>query len=84
MDSLLTPDEVSNLLKIPKSWIYGRIHSRTLPFPLVKVGHYCRFPESGVKAFVEQATKTATSGESRSRDIRCASVCGTETYETEC
>jgi len=58
VDSLLTPDEVAHLLKIPKSWIYGRIHSRTLPFALVKVGHYCRFPESGVRAFIERATKT--------------------------
>ena len=68
MDNLLTPDEVASLLKIPKSWIYGRIHSRTLPFPLVKIGHYCRFPESGVRAFVEQATRTAIGGEFRPRD----------------
>ena len=67
MENLLTPEEVANLLKIPKSWIYGRIHSRSLPFPLVKVGHYCRFPESGVRAFIEQATRTAA-GEFRPRN----------------
>jgi excisionase family DNA binding protein len=69
VDNLLTPDEVANLLKIPKSWIYGRIHSRSLPFPLVKVGHYCRFPESGVRAFIEKATST-TAGEFRVRNAR--------------
>lgn len=56
METLLTPDEVSALLKIPKSWLYGRIHSRTLPFPMVKIGHYVRFPESGVKDFIAKST----------------------------
>lgn len=56
METLLTPDEVSALLKIPKSWLYGRIHSRTLPFAMVKIGYYVRFPESGVREFVAQST----------------------------
>ena len=68
-DNLLTPDEVSTLLKIPKSWIYGRIHSRNLPFPLVKIGHYCRFPESGVRAFIERATRSDTGANFRLRDV---------------
>ena len=70
MDKLLTPDEVAELLKIPKSWIYGRIHSRSLPFPVVKIGHYCRFPESGVRAFIEQATKMDVVSEFRFRNAR--------------
>ena len=56
MENLLTPDDVSRLLKIPRSWLYGRIHSKTLPFAMLKVGHYVRFPESGVKDFIARST----------------------------
>jgi len=69
IENLLTPDEVSALLKIPKSWIYGRIHSKTLPFPLVKIGHYCRFPESGVREFIEQATSRDSSVNFRLQNV---------------
>jgi excisionase family DNA binding protein len=62
VDNLLTPDEVAARFKIPKSWIYGRIHSKNLPFPMVKIGHYVRFPESGIRAFVEAAMSPATKG----------------------
>ncbi len=59
MDNLLTPDELSAQFKIPKSWIYGRIHSKNLPFPMVKIGHYVRFPEDGVRAFIQSAMNMA-------------------------
>ncbi len=59
MENLLTPDEVAARFKIPKSWLYGRIHSKSLPFPMVKIGHYVRFPESGIQAFVEAAMNPA-------------------------
>ncbi len=32
METLLTPDELIAILKVPKSWLYGRIHAGTLPF----------------------------------------------------
>lgn len=63
MDNLLTPDEVAAQLKIPKSWIYGRIHSKNLPFPMVKIGHYVRFPEAGVRAFIQSAMNVAGRGQ---------------------
>lgn len=55
-DELLTVEELSALLKVSKNWIYQRIHSKTLPFPYIKVGHYPRFPVSGVKKFLEANT----------------------------
>ncbi len=57
-DRLLTVEEVADVLRIPRSWIYGRIHARTLPFPMTKVGHYVRFPEAGVRDFIESATRS--------------------------
>lgn len=54
MENLLTPDELTAILKVPKSWLYGRIHAGTLPFPYCKVGHYIRFPESAVRDYIER------------------------------
>jgi len=61
-ERLLTPDEVAQMLAIPKSWVYGRVHSQTLPFPYVKVGFYLRFRESDILEFVQKQT---ISGQSR-------------------
>ncbi len=60
METLLTPDEVANILKVPKSWLYGRIHAGTLPFAYCKVGHYVRFPESAVRDYIERQAKGNT------------------------
>jgi excisionase family DNA binding protein len=54
MENLLTPDELIAILKVPKSWLYGRIHAGTLPFRYCKVGHYIRFPESAVREYIEK------------------------------
>jgi excisionase family DNA binding protein len=51
---LLTPEEVCSWLKIPKSWLYGRIHAKNLPFAMRKIGRYVRFPESGIREFLER------------------------------
>jgi excisionase family DNA binding protein len=50
------------MLRIPKSWLYGRIHAGTLPFPMTKIGHYVRFPESGIRAYLEVATTKPRNG----------------------
>jgi excisionase family DNA binding protein len=55
-EALLTIDQAAERLRIPKSWFYGRIHARTLPFPHVKVGHYVRIPEAGLARYIELAT----------------------------
>jgi excisionase family DNA binding protein len=51
---LLTPDEFTAWTKIPKSWLYGHIHSKSLPFPFVKIGRYVRFPESGIREYLKK------------------------------
>jgi hypothetical protein len=42
IDPLLTAAEVAAILKVPKSWLYGRVHTGDLPFEYMKVGHYLR------------------------------------------
>jgi hypothetical protein len=36
MENLLTPDELVAILKVPKSWLYGRIHAGTLHSAIAK------------------------------------------------
>ena len=62
MDELLTVGQVAGL-KVPKSWIYGRVHARSLPFAYVKVSHYVRVSESEVQRYLESATRTAGAGQ---------------------
>ncbi|MGA2264294.1 MAG: helix-turn-helix domain-containing protein [Acidobacteriota bacterium] len=54
LDTLWTPDETADYLKIKVSWLYQHVHTRDLPFPHVKVGRYLRFPASCVQAFVQE------------------------------
>ena len=56
MERLLTVEETARTLNIPKSWIYGKIHARSLPFPFVKIGHYVRIPEVEVLEYLERVT----------------------------
>jgi excisionase family DNA binding protein len=56
-EKLLKPQEVAAWLRVPVSWIYGRIHAKDLPFSYTKIGHYVRIPESGVRAYVAAQTK---------------------------
>ena len=51
-DELSTIEEVCQKLKVHKSWIYGRIHTGTLPFPYAKVGTYLRFRRDEVEAYI--------------------------------
>ena len=53
-ENLLTPEELCGWLKVKTSWLYQRIHSKSLPFPYVKIGRYCRFPESGIRAYLDK------------------------------
>jgi excisionase family DNA binding protein len=59
---LLDVGEVAEILRVPKSWIYQRIHSRDLPFPMIKVGRNCRFPRKGIDAYLEQSLMATAKG----------------------
>jgi predicted DNA-binding transcriptional regulator AlpA len=59
-DELLTPEEAVRSLKLPsKNWIYQHVHAGTLPFPHCKIGHYLRFPASGIQAYIAAQTREA-------------------------
>ena len=55
LEALLTVEEVSALLKVPKSWVYGKTRRRGLErLPHLKLGKYLRFEEHDVKAFLQR------------------------------
>ena len=58
-EEVLTVAEVAAMLKVSHGWIHQRIHARTLPFPYFKVGHYPRFPVSGIKRFIAEQMGSA-------------------------
>ena len=60
MNRLLTLEEVTDVLQIPKSWVYGRVHAGNLPFEYVKIGHYFRFPHEGIKKYIEENLRNPT------------------------
>lgn len=50
---LLTAEEVAELLRVPKSWVYERTRRRGLEqLPHLKLGKYLRFEESAVLEFL--------------------------------
>lgn len=55
LDELLTVEEVAALLKVPKSWVYGKTRQRgSERLPHVKLGKYLRFEEHAVRAFLHR------------------------------
>ena len=50
-------NDVTRRLKVRKSWIYARVHSRSLPFPFIKVGHYLRFRRQDIEDYIENGLK---------------------------
>ena len=51
--TLLDVEEVAEVLKVPRSWIYGRIHSSSLPFRYLKVGVYVSFLKSDIEDYIQ-------------------------------
>ncbi len=52
---LLTVDELSGLLKVPRSWIYQRTRTRGRGrLPHIKLGKYLRFEEEAIRTWLDQ------------------------------
>jgi excisionase family DNA binding protein len=47
---LLTADEVAQILRVPRSWVYS--HSSDLP--VIRLGRYVRFRRSEINGFLEK------------------------------
>ena len=54
-DELLTVDEVAQILKVPRSWVYERSRERTPDrFPHIKLGKSLRFYRQDVLSYTEK------------------------------
>lgn len=52
---LLTVHEVAELLRVPVSWVYGRMRKRsTQRLPAYRLGKHWRFTESEIRAWVKR------------------------------
>ena len=47
---LLTADEVAEILRVPRSWIYSHLDQ----LPTVRLGRYVRFKRSEIYLFLDQ------------------------------
>ncbi len=60
VDELLTVNEVANMLRVPKSWIYERSRRRGKDrLPHLKIGKYLRFEEATVREFLERQRRSS-------------------------
>jgi excisionase family DNA binding protein len=46
---LLTAEEVAEILRVPKSWVYSHLSD----LPTIRLGRYVRFKRSDVERFLE-------------------------------
>lgn len=51
-NDLLTVGEAAQYLRVPKSWIYERTRTRSIP--VRKLGHHVRIPKNELVAWVER------------------------------
>ena len=54
---LITVDELSRILNLPKSWIYQRTSMGPEAIPYVKIGKYVRFDAEEVLKFFKNQQK---------------------------
>ena len=58
LDNLITVDELSERLKVPKSWVYRKsMEKGPSSIPVVKVGKYIRFDPKKVSSWLEDRQK---------------------------
>lgn len=63
---LLTIQEISNILHVPVSWVYGRLRKRALDrIPAYRLGKYWRFREAEV---MEWISRQYTNDSTRARE----------------
>jgi excisionase family DNA binding protein len=47
---LLDADEVAQILRVPRSWVYSHLKE----LPVIRLGRYVRFQRSEIERFLEQ------------------------------
>lgn len=61
-DTLVTPQELAAILKVPVSWIYQRTRLGPEAIPHVRVGKYVRFDPQEVIVFLRPTGKGGSIG----------------------
>jgi len=60
---LLTVEQVAELLRVPRSWVYGRARARDRDrLPGMRLGKYWRFCEADVLAWLETRRPSSARG----------------------
>ncbi len=49
-DMLLKAEEVAQILRVPKSWVYSHLQK----LPAIRLGRYVRFRRSDIERFLEE------------------------------
>ena len=49
-DMLLKAEEVAQMLRVPKSWVYSHLQE----LPAIRLGRYVRFRRSDIERFLEE------------------------------
>jgi len=57
MKSLITVQELAEILNVPVSWIYDRTHKGQEAIPFIKVGRHLRFESEEVIEFFKNNDK---------------------------
>jgi excisionase family DNA binding protein len=56
LDVLLTADEVAQLLRVTKAWVYAETRAKRIPH--VPLGRYVRYRRSAVLAWIDAIERT--------------------------
>lgn len=59
-DALLTADEVAELLRVTRGWIYAETRAGRIPH--VRLGRYVRYRRAAVDAWVDELEASSTAG----------------------
>lgn len=59
-ETLLTADEVAELLRVTRGWVYAETRARRIPH--VRLGRYVRYRRSAVEAWVDELEAASTDG----------------------
>lgn len=57
-ETLLTADEVAELLRVTRGWVYAETRARRIPH--VRLGRYVRYRRSAVEAWVDGLEASST------------------------
>ena len=53
-ERLITVKEASEILNVPRSWVYAKVESPECDLPHFRVGRYLKFRASELNAYLEQ------------------------------